>query len=853
MTALRPAAGMISRTFLYAFTLLLFVPAARAQPASPAEFLGYELGDEFTPHHKVAAYVEHLAEAASNVELIPYGTTNEGRPLLLAVVSSTGNMANLESIRLANLHRAGLEEGPVVADPPAIVWLSYNVHGNESVGTEAAMATLHLLTDTSNQQIQSWLNRTVVIVDPCVNPDGRDRYVSFFRQTKGRWTNVRPEAREHAEPWPGGRTNHYYFDLNRDWTWGTQLETRQRLVHYNRWMPHVHVDFHEMGVDSPYYFAPAAEPYHAFISPWQRELQQLMGQNHARHFDEKGWLFFTRQVFDLFYPGYGDTFPVFNGAIGMTYEQGGSGRAGLGITTAEGDTLTLRDRIDHHVAAGLSTIEVSAQNQQRITQEFAEYFGQSAAEPAGEYHTFIVRYQGQEDQVAALQSHLDLLGIQYGAATRTARMQAFSYRTGRMESANVHAGDLVVPAAQPKGVLTSVLFEPEADLADSLSYDITAWALPYAYDLEAYALTSPVDYGPLTGEDIHHASEEAPVAYLAKWESFEDARLLAELLNRGVRVRFSEVPFTLNGEEFGPGTLIITRNAADPDLDASVRAATEAAGQPVLAVSTTLVEEGADFGSSDVPHLKPPRVAIIADPAASAYALGELWHYFDRQLGYPVTLVQSDALPGIHLYNFDVIIMPSGSYNDVLTDGQQERVLDWLRAGGRLIALEGAARFLAGKDGFGLESLNEEENAGDENDDEPAPSDVNRYSERDRLDMTQAVTGAVFRAEMDNTHPLAFGYDKVYYTLKRSSQAYAWLEDGWNVGVVREHSVVSGFAGHRARVLNNNSLLFGVESIGRGEVVYLLDNPIFRGFWYGGRLLLANAVFLTGQRTASTF
>ena len=832
---------------------LLLASVSEAQPQSPAEYLGYELGADFTPHHKVVEYVNHVASATSYVDVVPYGESYEGRPLLLVIVSSVSNMANLDALRLNNLQRAGLHDGPDAAASPAVVWLSYNVHGNESVSTEAAMATLYALTDTSDAHIRSLLKETIVILDPCLNPDGRERYVSFYRSTRGRWANVLPEAREHSEPWPGGRTNHYYFDLNRDWAWATQVETRQRLLHYNRWMPHVHVDFHEMGVNSPYFFAPAAEPYHKFITPWQRELQILMGDNHARHFDEEGWLYFTGQVFDLFYPGYGDTWPVFNGGIGMTYEQGGSGRAGLGIITAESDTLTLRDRIDHHYTTSLSTIEVAAQNRERITQEFADYFARSTSQPTGDYHAYVVRLEDQEDQVNAMRRHLDLLGIKHGSATSDMRRSAFVYRSGTSETVAIRAGDLVVPAVQPKGVLTSVLFDPQADLADSLSYDITAWSLPYVYDVEAYAVESAVAHGSTSEFVSRPESEGEPVAYLARWKSFEDARLLAQLLSRGVRVRFSEVPFTIDDERFGAGTLIMTRHDTMSDWDQEILAASEAVGQPVIPVSSTMVQEGSDFGSSDVPYLKPPKVAVIADPAASAYNLGELWHYFDQQLGYPVSLIRSSALSAIHLYNFDVIVLPSGSYGDVLTESRLEKLVEWLRAGGRVIAMEGAARFLAGKDGFGLKAPDNDESETDDVDESEAPPVVQRYGDRDRREISLEVTGAVFRAEMDRSHPLAFGYDDIYFTLKRDDRAYPWLEDGWNVGVVRKGALVSGFAGHKADVLNENSLLFGMESIGRGEVVYVMDNPVFRGFWYGGRLLLANAVFLAGQRSVSSF
>ena len=841
-----------SRTIWLVITLWI-APSLHAQLLSPQQFLGYALGDDFTPHHRVTAYFEHVAAEVPNITLERYGTTTEGRLLQYAVVSSAENMDRLESIRINNLQRARLRSGTPDNMGPAIVWLSYNVHGNESVSTEAAIATLHSLADSSIAKTQAWLEDVVVILDPCINPDGRERYVQFYRSMRGHNPDPRPEAREHAEPWPGGRTNHYYFDLNRDWAWGTQTETRQRLVHYNRWMPHIHVDFHEQGVDEPYYFAPAAEPYHTYITTWQRELQELIGQNHARYFDAQGWLFFTRQIFDLFYPGYGDTWPMFNGAIGMTYEQGGSGRAGLGIVTAEGDTLTLRDRIDHHFTTSLSTIEVAVQNRSRILSEFADYFDRASTMPTGSHAAYVVSSDNQSDEIATLKSQLDLLGIRHAPAARETRTSGFSYRTGETGPVTVGRGDLVIPATQPKGVLTSVLFEPEAELVDSLSYDITAWALPYVYGLEAYAVDSSIDTLQTTSVESEVAPDEVlrPAAYLAEWTSFEDAQFLANLLQRGVRVRFSEVPFVVAGKTFDAGTLIMTRSRADQEFDGIVRAAARAAGQPVYAIESTLVTEGVDFGSSDVPYLRPPRVAVVAGPAVSAYSLGEIWHFFDEQLQYPATLVNSDAFARLHLYRYDVVILPSGGYGSTLTESRLREIREWIRAGGRLIAIEGAARFLAGKDGFGLKQFEDTE---DEKDEEENPEErLKRYADRDRAAISEDVTGAIFRATLDVTHPLAFGYGETYFTLKRTNEAHTWLDDGWNVGIVRKDARVSGFAGSQAEVTQENSLLFGTESIGLGEVVYLLDSPIFRGFWYGGRLLLANAVFLVGQRSVASF
>jgi len=567
------------RHFIGLITGIIFLLPAAGQDrlVSPAEFLGYDLGDRFTPHHRVVDYFTHVAAHSPNVRLEHYGTTYEGRPLLAAFVTSPENLGNLNALQAQNL---GAIDGSSDPGTKAFVWLSYNVHGNEAVSTEAAMKTLYDLADPGNGRTQAWLEDTVVIVDPCLNPDGRERYVIWYNRTIGLRFNADTNAREHHEPWPGGRTNHYYFDLNRDWAWATQKETQQRLDLYGRWMPQVHVDFHEQGVDEPYYFAPAAEPFHEDISAWQRSFQTTIGRNHMRYFDQNGWLYFTRQVFDLYYPGYGDTWPIFNGAVGMTYEQGGSGRAGLGIVSATGDTLTLRDRIAHHYTTGLSTVEASARDHTRLVSEFRDYFERARTNPPGSYRACLIKGSNEPDRLRALADHLHREGIAYGYSDHARSTRGFDYAGGTSGRVEVAPGDLVVSAYQPKSVLTKVLFEPRGVLADSLTYDVTAWALPYVYGVEAYALTERLD--PDVSErpasnppvlDVEH-----PYAYLLEWESPTDAAFLSDVLRAGILVRFAGKPFETGGRAYAPGTLIITRrdnkNAGDR-FDQIVR---EAAG-----------------------------------------------------------------------------------------------------------------------------------------------------------------------------------------------------------------------------------------------------------------------------------
>ncbi len=848
--------GGAARLVVSCFALLSILCAAQAQPSnvqSPANFLGYELGSQFTPHHRVMDYVQHVADQSPNVQLQPYGTTYEGRPLLVAYVSSPDNLEQLDTIRQNNLRLAGMAEGDVQGSTKGIVWLSYNVHGNESVSTESSMQTLYELADPTNARTQPWLDDTVVIIDPCINPDGRERYVQWYNRTVGATPNPTPEAREHNEPWPGGRTNHYYFDLNRDWAWATQRETQQRLTLYHEWMPHIHVDFHEQSVNAPYYFAPAARPYHENITAWQREFQFAIGRNHARYFDRNNWLYFTREVFDLFYPGYGDTWPTFNGAIGMTYEQGGSGRAGLAIETAEGDTLTLHDRMIHHHTTGLSTVEVAAQNSARMVAEFEQYYAAAQDDPPGEFDTYVIKRDGHDDRMAALAAHLDQQQIEYGYASQSREADGFNYATGAMDDAPIEAGDMIISAYQPKSRLAKVLFEPQPSLADSLTYDITAWGLPYAYGLNAYALpdrlTPDTDAAP-SSASMAGTIDDRPYAYLVEWGSVADLQFLGAILQEDIKLRFAEQPFTIDGQDYAPGTLILTRTGNEHmgnRFDEVIRSTAESMNQPLHAVATGFVSEGSDFGSGNVPFLERPHVAVLSGDPLSSYAVGEVWHYFDQQLQYPATLMNADGFDVSDLEDYTVLVMPSGRYGNMLDDDTLGDLRAWIRDGGRLIAVGGrAVSALAGKDGFALQRKDDSGDDDDEADDAPDPESFD-YSQREREAAREGTPGSIHRVQLDGTHPLGFGMSDTYYTLKRSDTPYALLDADWNVGVLRDGAPVSGFMGHEAQAALDSTLVAGVQDMGRGAVVYLVDNPLFRGFWQSGKRLVGNAVFLVGQ------
>jgi hypothetical protein len=824
---------------------------------SPEQFLGYALGERFTRHHRVVEYMEHLASgSAGRMITRSYGQTNEGRPLMLAFVSSPENIRRLEEIRKNNLRLAGLASDKMAPseDMPVIVWLSYNVHGNEASSMEAVMKTAHTLLSGADPRAAGWLEKAVIVIDPCINPDGRDRYANWYNSVTTLNGDPDQNTREHREPWPGGRVNHYYFDLNRDWAWQSQVETKARMKVYNEWLPQVHVDFHEQSPNSPYYFAPAAEPYHEVITPWQREFQQLIGKNNARYFDRQGWLYFTRERFDLLYPSYGDTYPVYNGAIGMTFEQGGGGRAGKTVQLEDGDTLTLAARLEHHHTTGLSTIEVSVREAARLRQEFRKFFAQAVADvPAGGVQYYVVRRStsaGADGGVVG--TYMRRNGIQFGYAQTKMMLKGFGYRNGRDASVNVEPGDILIPARQPRATMLRVLFEPRTKLSDSATYDITAWSLPYAFGLDAWAvtdkptLTSLVDADPITASTFSPDAEA--YAYVIPWQGMHSARVLAHLLRSGVTVRYATSPFMVEGKRHERGSLIVTRAANRTDgasLGSKVKAAINAVPEAhlnITAVRTGLVDQGFDFGSGDVRPIKAPRVAVLSGEGIVANGFGEIWHYFEQQLGYPLSILNATDIPQLPLEKYDVMILPDGNYR-ILNDRMVTDALKaWVRRGGKLIAMENAVSQMASLD-WGLRLKKEDDKSA-----KVAADSILKYADREKEYLKGSIPGSIYRMELDETHPLAFGYASPFFTLKQDDRIYEFLKDGgWNVGVIRKDAHVSGFAGVRVKQKLKDGLLFAVQDLGAGSVVSFADNPIFRGFWEGGKLMFANAIFLVGQ------
>lgn len=811
---------------------------------SPDNFLPHHLGEQFSRHDQLVDYFRYLAEYNKKTMVLQvYGKTNEERPLQIAIFSSEENLARLEQIRLNNLRLAGDEKGEATLEnAPAIVWLSMSVHGNEPSGSECSMELAYRLATQNDPKIKEWLQNAVVIVDPSLNPDGYSRYTNWFRSVSNRIPNPNLDAREHREPWPGGRPNHYLFDLNRDWAWATQIETQQRLAVYHQWLPQVHADLHEQEINNPYYFAPAAEPMHDYITPWQREFQTEIGRNHARYFDQNGWLYFTHEVFDLFYPSYGDTYPMFNGAIGMTYEQAGHSKGGRAALMFSGDTLTLHDRILHHLTSSLSTIEIASKNASSLLKNFQTYYRDAVNKPQGKWISFVIREANDPNKVNALCQLLDRHRIHYGrVGVGMPSIKAFDYTSGKETNVSIQPNDVVISTFQPHGTLAQVLFEPESRLADSLTYDITSWALPYAYGLEAYALQQRID--PKFERPMYEANVIQTTDRVYAWcthrGSLAEARWVGDLLQHGVRVRYATKAFEMADQKFEAGSYIVNR-ADNRDMDALLESTVKTAAStanvklhPIL--SGWAGGKGADFGSEAYQLVKKPEVALIYSDDVDDNSFGHAWYFFEQDLGYPVTPFPVADLAKWTIRKYNTIIFPDGNYN--LDESQINRLQEWVRQGGKIIAYDGGTKAFLEKTGFELKLKSAPEKK-DSTGDEPFS-----FGSNERRDISNQIPGAIVKMKLDVTHPLCFGMSANYFSLKTNTNLYEMPKNMTAVAWIGSELNTSGFIGSKIRPRLHNSLGVAVNSKGSGTIIFFADNPLYRSFWYEGKVFFANALF----------
>jgi len=831
------------RARLGALAALLAAPALVAQqaPPSPAEVLGYTLGERFTPYAGVQRYSRALAEASDRVDYRAYGTTPEGRELFQLVIATPENLQRLSSILAANaeLARGASPERAreIASTNPAVVYFSYGVHGNESSSSEAALYTAWDLARGA-PEVAGVLDQLVVVMDPVTNPDGRDRYVGWFTSVVGAQPNVNPQAREHSEPWPGGRFNHYLFDLNRDWSWATQSETRARLATWWQWNPQVHVDFHEMFYNSSYFFFPAAAPinpiYPEHILAWGRRF----GQSNAAAFDQFGWSYYSGEAFDLFYPGYGDSWPSLTGAVGMTYEQAGHGAAGIAIQQESGDTLTLHDRAQHHRTSGQATLRTAAAGKTQLLLDYAQ-----AARTAGEGEADFLLVPGTDPtRVEALVGHLRRQGIEVerasaGFSARTTAYPGFETRS------QFPAGTYRVRARQPLGRLAVTLLQAETELKAEYSYDVSAWSLPYAYGVAAYRAQAGAGDGwaPVQAVD-RPAGLAAPapgVGYLVAPGEAASAPMI-RFLRAGGRARVLGRPSTFGGQAWPAGTWYIPA-AGNDTVQGRVTAA--GLGGLVRPVESGMAESGIDLGSENVARAELPRVALVSGEGVSPTSFGGHWFYLEQELGMPFDAVTASDLGGMDLDEYDVIILPDASPRALR--GAEDALKAWIQGGGRLVAVGGSAEAVAA-----MAEVRIREGAQDDSAANARSRWLAGREERQRQEWRQEVPGAIFPLRLDPAHPLAFGAGLDArpgdtFVLHVGSTVFEPAQGVETVAYFPEDlSRISGVISPEQVGRLEQGAWLVTKRMGRGSVVLFADDPLFRLFWKATEPLYVNAILL---------
>lgn len=822
---------------------------ATAQVPSPEQVLGYALGERFTDHAGVVRYMEALAAAAPDrVRVETYGETNEQRRLIQVVIARPDHLAGLDGIlernrMLADPATAASAARATAAGNPAVVYFSYGVHGNESSSSEAAMWTAWDLVRGA-PEVAGVLDSLVVVIDPVTNPDGRDRYVNWYRQARGARPNPSPEAREHWEPWPGGRFNHYLFDLNRDWAWATQAETRARLATWDRWTPQVHVDFHEMNYASSYFFFPATPPinplYPAHILDWGT----YFGAANARAFDEHGWEYYTGEGFDLFYPGYGDSWPSLLGAIGMTYEQAGHSRAGQTVRQPDGRILTLHDRATHHRTSGNATLRAAAARRSDLLDDFVSFH-----QRVGDDLSDILIVDGDDDRTAALLELLERQNIRFERAARAFRADA-SAHFGFPSRREFPAGTILVRVNQPRGRLAATLLQPETVLDANYSYDISAWSLPFAFGVEAHSVRRAPDAGWVpasaprrvaTGGDSNGSTAiDAAYGMLAA-PDFRNWPAVIRYLEAGGRVRVLPEAFTVESRRWPAGTLFFPRLGVE---EFARRIEESGVAEFAVPVGTGRATEGKDLGTGDALVLKKPHVALLAGDGVSPTAFGAQWFFLDHTLQVPFDQLPINRITAADLSAYTVIIAPDMPRN-TLGERAEQAIASWIRSGGTFIATGSAAR----GPGASIAEVKLRE-APRDNDSTRIARALAGREDRRLQQWREQVPGAILTVQLDTAHPLAFGAGIAgdasrLFVLHSGAQTFEPDPDFETVGHFRaELEKVSGVISERnLERLQQGSWLI-TRRMGSGRAILFIDDPTFRHFWWSTFQPFANAILL---------
>jgi hypothetical protein len=836
--------ALMAATLLWAFAGLVAAAAPglpadfEADPAipTPADVLGFEPGEWHPRHDQIVSYLERLAEASDRVQIETLGQTHGLRPLKLLTFAAPERLAELERWRADRRQASRAGEGPVV------VWLGYSVHGNEASGASAALVTAWYLAAARNPQVRAWLDDMIIVMEPVLNPDGLDRFAHWVNMHRGQNPVADPVDREHNEAWPNGRTNYYWFDLNRDWLPLVHPESRLRAQQLQAWLPHVLTDHHEMGPNTSYFFQPGVPERNNPLTPERNfELTAAIAEYHGRILDQAGELYFTRELFDDFYLGKGSTYPDLTGGIGILFEQGSS--RGHVQDTVYGPR-TFADAVANQVRTSLSTLQAG----HALADELIAYqrdFFRSARDQAGRARDagWVLGDGGDPRRAQALVELLLAHDIEVRPVTARIDIQGQSYAPGSA---------WVIPASQDQYRFLRSVFEPVTELEMDTFYDVSAWPLALSYGLPLESLRRL----PASGEPLVQLTPLSPAfpaasgaAWLVPWDQYGAPAVLAALLADGYRIQVASEPLRTRSDqgevELVRGSLVLHQGMQPDNLVPLAERLRELAGEQsvqVLIAERGLSLAGPDLGSPAVPVLSPIRPALLTGNGLRSTHAGYIWHWFDQRLEQPLSRIDWDSLFMVDLSQYSHLILPDGNY-EFLPGWAVDRITGFVRQGGTLIAARGASAWVE------TLPLDWVFAAPDEDDsDQPAGAPERRpYADFTGDFARELIGGSALNIELDLTHPLAFGYREptqvVFrrgrHQLKPHPNAYV------QAGVYAEQPLAAGYLSDDNRERLSGAPALVATQHGAGRVIRMADDYLFRAYWLGSERLFANALFFS--------
>lgn len=796
---------------------------------TPESVLGHQVGEWHVTHDKLVQYMQVLAQASERIHIENRGSTFEGRPLLLLTITSPENHRQLEQIRQQHLALSGAGAGPDNPDTmPVVIYQGFSVHGNEPSGANAGLAYAYYLAAAQGPEIEARLERMVILMDPSLNPDGLQRFAYWANTNRSMNLNPDPNEREYHEVWPGGRTNHYWFDVNRDWLPVQLPESRARISTFHDWLPNVLTDHHEMGTNSSFFFQPG-EPsrVHPLTPKRNQELTTKIGSYHARALNRIGSLYYSEEDYDDFYYGKGSTLPDVNGSIGILFEQASSRGH---VQESDNGLLTFSFTIRNQFTTALSTLEAAYQMRAELLDYQRDFYRDMRAERGR-----VKGYVFGDAKDAGKARHLaEILGRH--------RIEVHPLREDQTLNGKLYAKghSYVVPLEQKNPRLIRAMFETRTSFTDSLFYDISAWTFPLAFDLDYAEVGSlpatdqtPKELSPLGGS----VENPSNYAYLFEWHEYYTPRLLNAVLQAGLRAKVAREPFRQGGRTFDYGSILIPVQNQPQDPQAIYRLLQESVGGTGVSIyaAETGLADGIDLGSRKFEALKAPEVAMLVGNGIPSYEAGEIWHLFDTRYNIRLTKLDTDYLEQADLSRYTDIIVPGLRGSGGLSESASKNLSEWVSAGGTLIAYQNAANWLKERELMAL-SFRKDSTLQAKN--------IRFEQKRDYLG-AQVTGGAIFEARLDRSHPVGWGYRHDKVALFRDSNIYLDPEKNSfdNPLQYTQSPLLSGYISEENANLISGSVPFKVNRKGKGRVILFTDNTNFRAFWYGTNKLLMNAVF----------